>query len=117
MTLQTTLFKAELLARHATLQAQLAVLRGGPVGRAEASASHFANSEESPAQASTERDLELALDAHESAELAAVNAALQRIELGTYGHCVDCGESIAEARLKATPDAARCIGCQQASEG
>ena len=116
MTLQTTLYKAELLAQRATLQAQLAILRGGDVSRSEASANHFANSEESPAQASTERDLELALDAHESAELAAVNAALQRIERGTYGQCIECGESIAEARLKATPDASRCIACQQAAE-
>lgn len=45
-------------------------------------------------------------------ELAAVDAALARIDGGTYGLCVACGEAIAPARLRANPSAARCIGCQ-----
>lgn len=115
-TLDTAAFKAQLLAQRESLQAQLALLRGGNVSRAEASAAHFSNSEESPAQANSERDLELALDAHDSAELRAIAAALQRIEMGIYGECADCGISIPEARLKAAPDAVRCIHCQEKAE-
>lgn len=43
---------------------------------------------------------------------AEVVAALQRIEQGTYGTCVDCGARIAEGRLEARPEAARCVACQ-----
>lgn len=41
-----------------------------------------------------------------------VRAALARIEDGSYGRCVDCGEQIAEERLEARPEAARCLPCQ-----
>lgn len=39
--------------------------------------------------------------------------ALEAIEAGTYGTCVDCGQEIPEGRLKALPDAERCVKCQQ----
>ncbi|GIK85620.1 MAG: TraR/DksA family transcriptional regulator [Burkholderiales bacterium] len=49
-------------------------------------------------------------------ELADVEAALARSAAGTYGECVDCGEPIAPARLRAYPAATRCIACQGALE-
>jgi DnaK suppressor protein len=42
----------------------------------------------------------------------AVLAALHRIDLGTYGTCVDCGGAVPEGRLEAKPEAARCVACQ-----
>jgi DnaK suppressor protein len=55
------------------------------------------------------------------AELAEIDAALKRIEQGTYGRCVECGELIDPARLAALPTAARCLRCEtryeQAVEG
>lgn len=44
-------------------------------------------------------------------EIASVNRALLRIENGTYGECVRCGEAIAPKRLEARPEAALCISC------
>lgn len=44
-------------------------------------------------------------------EIASVKRALARIEDGTYGECVRCGEEIAPARLEARPEAALCIDC------
>jgi DnaK suppressor protein len=41
-----------------------------------------------------------------------VLAALHRIDLGTYGTCVDCGAAVPEGRLEAKPEAARCVSCQ-----
>lgn len=108
--------KKELLLQRVTLLVQIADLRGGTVGRAEASAEHFGQSEDTRAQASTARDLELALDARETTELAAVDAALKRIEDGVYGLCADCGVVIPAPRLHAAPEAARCINCQERSE-
>lgn len=50
-------------------------------------------------------------------EIASVKRALARIEDGTYGECVRCGEEIADARLEARPEAALCIDCARANEG
>ncbi|MFP5406305.1 MAG: TraR/DksA family transcriptional regulator [Gammaproteobacteria bacterium] len=49
-------------------------------------------------------------------ELQQVNAALQRMDDGTYGLCIDCGGEIGAARLEANPSAERCIHCQEAYE-
>jgi DnaK suppressor protein len=45
-----------------------------------------------------------------------VEAALQRLDEGTYGHCEDCLKPISEERLKAMPFARRCIDCQRHAE-
>jgi len=42
-----------------------------------------------------------------------VEAALRRMENGTYGTCLHCDTAIDSARLKALPAAALCYGCQQ----
>ena len=46
-----------------------------------------------------------------SLRLAAIGAALQRIEEGEFGYCSDCGEDIAPARLEHDPTVTRCISC------
>jgi RNA polymerase-binding transcription factor DksA len=45
-----------------------------------------------------------------------VTRALERLEAGSYGECVDCGNSMPEERLEAKPDAERCVPCQQRHE-
>ena len=42
-----------------------------------------------------------------------LKTALAAIDAGTYGVCVDCGEEISEGRLRALPDAIRCVPCQR----
>lgn len=116
-TRNTATYKQQLQAQRATLLSQLASLRGGQVGRAEASAAHFGEREpDSRAQMESERGLEFTLDARESAELDAIDAALQRIETGDYGVCTDCGTEIPDARLQAAPETPRCIVCQDRLE-
>lgn len=48
------------------------------------------------------------------AELAAVHAALMRVDAGTYGIYASCGRRIDPARLEARPTAELCIDCAQA---
>jgi DnaK suppressor protein len=48
--------------------------------------------------------------------LSQVDAALRRLEEGKYGGCCECGEEIAEARLRAHPFALRCKDCEQSRE-
>ncbi len=52
-----------------------------------------------------------ALDNMEGEELDKINQALSRIDNGSFGVCMECGESISEARLKAVPFACVCINC------
>jgi DnaK suppressor protein len=44
-------------------------------------------------------------------EIAQVEATLTRIENGSYGRCLSCGDQIADGRLAALPTASRCINC------
>jgi len=109
-------FKQRLESQRAALLTQIAQQRGGSTSRAELAAEHFAHAEDSHAQITSERELEFAINEHETAELAAMDAALARISAGTYGHCIDCNALIPEARLNAAPEAARCISCQEKLE-
>lgn len=47
---------------------------------------------------------------------AQVVQALGRLDDGSYGTCVDCGQQISAARLQVRPEAARCVECQARSE-
>ena len=61
-------------------------------------------------------DLDVAMVIRESQELQNVEAALARIDDGSYGSCTDCGGEIARARLMAYPMATRCLHCQENHE-
>ena len=45
-----------------------------------------------------------------------LESALDDIDDGKYGTCRDCGEAIAEARMRVMPFATRCVQCQSALE-
>lgn len=64
------------------------------------------------AMRSLSRDLVFEVTDNEHRLLEEVEAALRRIEKGTYGLCEANGEKIAVARLKAIPYARYCINCQ-----
>src|SRR5262249_57997998 len=49
-------------------------------------------------------------------EVQDIEAAVQLLESGEYGRCLDCGEPIHASRLQAHPSALRCCECQQVFE-
>src|SRR5215470_12890488 len=57
-----------------------------------------------------------ALDEQGRREMAAIQAALARLDAGTYGICDTCGETSSAARLTAMPMAHRCVACQERLE-
>jgi DnaK suppressor protein len=67
-------------------------------------------------EADIQGDIELALIQMKSETLNKINDALARLEQGDYGNCFDCGEEIAEKRLRALPFAVRCKDCEEARE-
>lgn len=64
-----------------------------------------------------DRELDYTLEENSEHVLAAIDAALKRIEEGTYGICSNCGKPILEERLEALPWATLCIDCQREREG
>ena len=60
-------------------------------------------------------DLE-SLGQAERLELQRIDAALARLEAGTYGTCAECGAPIAAKRIKVLPWALRCTDCAAAQE-
>ena len=65
---------------------------------------------------SYDKDLANSLSETERARLNAVEAALKRVELGTYGLCDACNKPIPLPRLKVLPFAKFCVQCQQEEE-
>jgi DnaK suppressor protein len=63
-----------------------------------------------------QEDIELALIQMKAETLNKINEALSRLEDGRYGMCFECGDEIAEARLRALPFAVRCKDCEEARE-
>jgi len=68
------------------------------------------------AEADIQEELEFSLVQMKSETLSKITDALTRLEQGTYGNCFDCGDEIAEKRLRALPFAVRCKDCEQARE-
>ena len=52
-----------------------------------------------------------AIENSENKEIQQIGEALKRIADGTYGVCAQCGADIDPKRLKALPNATRCISC------
>ena len=109
-------FKDRLLAERQQLLQRIADQRGGQVSRVDMAAEHDVRASDARAQATTEINEEFAMNEHETAELAAIDAALERIAQGQYGQCTDCGVAIPKARLDAYPMALRCVSCQTTAE-
>jgi DnaK suppressor protein len=63
-----------------------------------------------------QEDIEFALIQMKAETLNKINEALARLDEGRYGHCYECGEEIAEARLRALPFAVRCKDCEEERE-
>lgn len=49
-------------------------------------------------------------------ELAKISTALQRLDTGDYGTCVECGTEIQQGRLRVYPYADECIECAEFDE-
>jgi DnaK suppressor protein len=65
------------------------------------------------ASGNNEVHIQLKLKQTDAKILQAIEEALLRVDKGAYGVCRDCGEMIAEARLKAIPWTRVCITCKE----
>ncbi len=63
-----------------------------------------------------DRELDFSLEENAVRVLHEIDAALGRIDDGTYGTCTRCGTTISEERLEAMPYATLCIDCKRREE-
>ena len=75
-----------------------------------ADASYSPNDAWSPEQSEPD-ELDALLHERQQSRLAAITAALRRIDTGAYGECARCGSRISFGRLSVMPEATLCIAC------
>ena len=64
-----------------------------------------------------EQEFTLSLMENDEETLEEIEAALERIEDGVYGSCVECGGKIPKTRLNALPYTPHCVKCKSKLEG
>lgn len=107
-------FKSELLCLLEQLRAEISdEMVQQPKKSIGASEVHDAGEE---ANATVDLMLNVESLARHSDELSECLSALERIEQGDFGSCIDCAEEIELSRLRACPTAPRCIRCQSTYE-
>jgi DnaK suppressor protein len=84
--------------------------------RAENSYEHEVLDEAESSDLDIQEEIGFALIQMKSETLHRINTALRRISEGTYGLCFECGDEIAELRLRALPFAVRCKDCEETYE-
>jgi len=102
-----------LLAEQARARERVAALEREFAGLAEAASLAGTDDEHDPEGATLafERQHAAALLEAAREQVAAINAALERLADGRYGICDQCGRPIGEDRLAARPAARTCIKC------
>lgn len=63
-----------------------------------------------------EEHMLIKLNAREDHLLKKIDRAIERIDKGNFGECLDCGEKVSLERLNARPIAELCIGCKEEEE-
>ncbi len=107
--------RSELNEFRKTLKSRQTELSGGSRNR-EALAIETSADEFDRIQSAQERDFAVGRINRESTRAREIRAALQRIEGGSFGICVNCDDEIGAKRLAAVPWAALCIVCQEAAD-
>jgi RNA polymerase-binding protein DksA len=111
-TIDTTRFRDALLSERERVVSAIENLRSENAASVddiadEASDQHLADA----ASDTYDRELGDTLEDNSEQVLEEIDAALRRIEEGTYGTCTNCGKQISEERLEALPWASLCIDC------
>ena len=107
--------RKELLARREAYLADVARSTATALELTEDGANQDSADEDGFGEGDTlnvERDRLLVVASEAKERVAEIDAALARVEAGTYGVCGSCGKPIAKARLEVVPEAALCVNCK-----
>jgi len=119
--IDTEQFRDALLDERRRIEHALATLRHEHPGSLDEEVEEVATTNDShlaeTATATLGREIDYTLGENSEQVLSAIDAALKRIDDGTYGTCVSCGDEIRRERLEASPWASLCIDCKRRTEG
>jgi len=119
--IDTEHFRDALLEERQRVEHALTTLREEHPGSLDDEVEEVAATAEShladTASATLGREIDYTLGDNAEQVISEIDAALQRIEDGTYGVCASCGREIPSARLEANPWASLCIDCKRKAEG
>jgi RNA polymerase-binding protein DksA len=117
-TINTEHFRKRLLDERTRVQEAIEYLHEENPGSIEDETQEIP-SDNHPADFATvtvDREIDYTLEENEERLLAAIDAALKRIDEGTFGICQSCGRPIDPERLKALPYTTQCIDCKRREE-
>ena len=118
-TIETGEFKERLLEERRRLQEAVDNLRGDHAGSLQDETQELSVADNHPGDVGTEtfdREMDEGLEEGAARQLEQIDAALGRIEDGSYGRCQICGKPIGEERLRARPWATLCIDDQRLAD-
>jgi RNA polymerase-binding protein DksA len=118
--IDTERFREALLDERRRVEHALATLRDEHRGSLDEEVEEIGASDNPLAETATAtlgREIDYTLGENSGQVLAAIDSALKRIDEGTYGTCVSCGDQIRYERLEATPWVSLCIDCKRKAEG
>ncbi len=102
-------YKKRLIEKRSELLERVRRVRSSEADQGEEKAADMGDR----ALSSTSRTLLNQLSASERGILKRIDKALERMEDGTYGRCLNCSQKIQKGRLDAVPWARFCIECQE----
>jgi RNA polymerase-binding protein DksA len=117
-TIDTEHFRKRLLDERTRVQEAIEYLHEENPGSIEDETQEIP-SDNHPADFATvtvDREIDYTLEENEERLLAAIDAALTRIDDGTFGTCRTCGRPIDPERLEALPYTTQCIDCKRKEE-
>jgi RNA polymerase-binding protein DksA len=121
MSIDTDHFRAQLLKGRERVHDAIAHLQKDHAGRLDDEVEEMAGGSDNHlgdlATATLNREIDYSLSENSEQMLAEIDAALRRIEDGTYGTCAVCGKEIGAERLEVQPWASLCIDDARKAEG
>ena len=112
---QRATLREVLLERRSQMLHEMDALHGG-ASRVQHAREVLLQDGDDQTQRDADREVDLARTDQLARAISAVDAALERIERDDYGRCSDCDAPIPFERLRASPQALRCVACETAFE-
>jgi len=111
-----TLHRQRLLALRARLQGDVTQMADNALNEDHSRTTHMPTDMAELGTDNFDQELTLSLLGSEENALAQIEAAITRIEDGSYGRCETCDVKIPKSRLQAIPYAAQCVQCASEQE-
>jgi RNA polymerase-binding protein DksA len=119
-TIDTERFRTMLLEERERVERAIHNLREDHPGTSDEEVEEISGTSDNhlaeTASVTLDREIDFTLEENSGQVLAEIDAALKRIDEGTFGICTNRGEQIAMERLEAYPWASLCIECAREAE-